>query len=96
MPTHIYTKQRFMEFLEGLQDDDVILLTGEIFEASYAKKKNAQKVSFAYAADVFERKDTVGHFFKLPTWSFVVCKRENISEGGLKIYDAIGTENDEG
>lgn len=95
MPTHIYTKKRFMEFLEGLTDEDVILLTDEKFGASYHKKVNAQKVSFAYAADVFVRKDTVGHFFKLPTWSFVVCQRKDISEGGLKIYDSIETEESE-
>lgn len=89
MPTRIYTKKRFMEFLSGLKDDDVIMLSGEMEGVEYKKKKNAQTVTMAFAADAFERKDTVGHFVKMPIWCFCIMKRENLSEGAQKIYDEI-------
>lgn len=89
MPTHLYTKKRFMEFLGGLKDDDVIMLSEELQAAEYSKNKNAQKVTIAFAADAFDRKDTVGHFVKNPTWCFVILKRDDLSEGAKKIYDGI-------
>jgi hypothetical protein len=92
MPTFVYNKKTMMDLMSSLEEDDVILLTGELLEASYSKKMGVQKVTFAYSPDVFERKDTVGHFARLPTWSFIICKRENISDHGLKLYDTIGLE----
>jgi len=92
MPTYIYNKKRFIEFINTLQEDDVILLSAELAAAEYKKKINAQTVTIAFAANVFERKDTVGHFAKNPTFCFSVMKRDNLSEGGQKIYDELKNE----
>lgn len=92
MPTYIYTRKRFLEFVETLKDDDIVLLSAELSAAQYSKKQAAQKVTIVFASDVFARKDTVGHFAKNPTWCFCVVKREDLSEGAAKIYDENPTK----
>jgi hypothetical protein len=88
MPTKVYTKDQFLQLLNTLEKDDVILATTDITgNLTVSTKKNEQKITFSYAADAFARPGDIGHwaFGKTPAWSFTICKAEDVSEGVKKL-----------
>jgi len=60
MPTYVYNKKVMMDLISTLEEDDIILLTGELLEASYSKKMGAQKVTFAYSPECLSEKVPFG------------------------------------
>lgn len=93
MATQITTKSGFIKWLtDGLEDDDIIILTSDhVGEISVKPKLNQMKIPFSFAADSFKRKDTVGDFAfgRIPTLAFAICKQEDASQETLNMIKAL-------
>lgn len=88
MPTHIYDKKRFLEFIEkGISDDEVIIFTNEINQIEYKKKIGVKQANMLFSCDAFKLKDTVGDLAKNPTVGFCILKRKDVSESALKFLE---------
>ena len=89
MATKVMDKKFFLTWLEKQIDDNEIILFSQDLtgEASVSKKRNEKKVSFAFAADAFKNKDTIGDivFGKIPIFSIAVCKEEQLSEDTINL-----------
>lgn len=76
-----------------LTDDHTIVMSQELTgEMSVKPKKNEKRVTFAFAADSFKRKDDVGHiaFGETPMIAFAVCKDKDLSEETKKMVAEHG------
>ncbi|MFI0427756.1 MAG: hypothetical protein ACH34V_12465 [Flavobacterium sp.] len=89
MATTIMNKRKFIDWLEKqLTDKQIILMTQDMTgSVSVNQKRNEKKVTFAFAADAYKRKDDIGHiaFGQTPMVAFSVCEKEHVSTETLKM-----------
>lgn len=82
-------KRKFIDWLEKqLTDKQIILMTQDMTgSVSVNQKRNEKKITFAFAADAYKRKDDIGHiaFGQTPMVAFSVCEKEHVSTETLKM-----------
>ena len=89
MATHIISKKAFIESLEKqIKDDDVVVLSPDLQNASVKKKKNEKHVTFRFVADTFKQPDDVKHLFfnTTPAVAFLICSLQDLSDETVTLY----------
>jgi len=87
MPTYIYSKKDFINYLEKqLSATDVVVLTNELTGNASISKKSGLKLSHVYSHETF--KDSgIGHiaFGKSRPLGMIVTNKEMLSDPAMEI-----------
>lgn len=89
MPTYIYNKKDFLEFIDKqVGDDEVIVFTNELIGNISMSKKSGIKLTHQYANDTF-LDEGIGHiaFGKSHPLGMIIAKQERLSN---KAKEAMG------
>ena len=91
MPTYIYSKKDFIEFIETqVKDNEVIVFTNEMSGNLSVSKKKGLQITHQYSEKTF--KDSgVGHiaFGNTQAIGVLIAKQDEISEDGKKAMTNI-------
>lgn len=94
MPTYIYSKKDFINYLEKqLTDKDVVVLTNELSGNLSISKKNGLKLSHVYAPNSF-KDEGVGHiaFGKSHPLGMIITDKERLSDVSKAFLDKAELE----
>jgi hypothetical protein len=90
MPTYLFGKDSFLEFVKKyLGDDTVVVVSSDVLDVSMEKieshlgVKDHYKVEFAISADIFKEKD-VDEFDEKIKYVMVFVKKNDLTESALK------------
>lgn len=84
MPTYVYQKKDFIEFIEQqVKDDEVIVFTNELTGNMSTSKKGGIKITHQYSEKAF-KDEGIGHiaFGETQPIGMLIAKEKRISEDG--------------
>ncbi len=90
MPTYLFSKDSFLEFIEKyLEDNTVVIVSSDITDVELEKMeshlgvKDYFKVEFVISADVLKNKD-IDEFDEKFKYAIVFVKKDDLTDEALK------------
>ncbi len=90
MPTYIYSKKDFIQFIEEQVDENELIVFTDSFTGLSSTKKKGLQVNNQFASQAF-KDDGVGHIMRGDTFSLgiQVTKKTSLSAEGIKTFEQI-------